>query len=120
MTTDAQLMDMARQLACALKDSQAYARYAGAVEAAQQKPGLWPRLEACQRQVLHIRALQLAGEDVSALADQLQKDTLALQYDPVAQEVEMARYALNALIGQMYALLGQAVGIDMTFADGEG
>lgn len=107
-------------LSNAVLQSQEYQRFEKALSSVKQDEALYQRVLACRRLQIKLRVAAIADEALqNSLAKDLQDTMMGLQYDALAGEYLMAEYALYKMLGDIYASLGQTVGLDLSFASGE-
>ena len=107
------LLDDARALADKLRASDEYRAYTEAKEAAYANPSTAALLNEFDalRNAAQTRAL--TGETDELADKKLQKLGELLQFDAAAAAYLMAEYRLNALLGDVYTILAEAVGLHL-------
>ena len=62
---------------------------------------------------MKVQASSVAGTPDAETTEKLQRLGELLQFDAAAAEYLLAEYRLNALLGEIYKILGTAVGLDL-------
>ena len=104
------LMDDARALAEKLRNSEEYRTYTEAKQAAYENPATAALLNEFSKLRTEAQARQMTGETDELSDRKLQKLGELLQFDAAAAAYLLAEYRLNALMGDVYAVLAEAVG----------
>lgn len=105
--------DTAKQLADELKSSGEYAEYAAARERAMENGTTRSLIEEYGKLQIKAQAEVVAGETNGAALQKLQKIGELLQFDADASAYLMAEYRLKSVLGDVYKILAEAVGIDL-------
>lgn len=104
------LMDDARALADKLKNSEEYKAYAEAKRAAYENPSSAALLNEFAKLRTEAQTRAMTGETDELSDHKLQKLAELLQFDAPAAAYLLAEYRLNTLIGDIYAVLAEAIG----------
>ena len=107
------LMDDAKLLADKLRASEEYTAYRDAKERAYASETTAKLLDEFYSLRMKIQASAVAGKPDPEATEKLQKLGELLQFDPAAAAYLMAKYRLNALLGEIYKLLAKAVDLDL-------
>ena len=107
------ILDDAKALADKLRDSEEYRAYRDAKARAYASKPTATLLDEFQKLRMKAQAASVAGEPDKEAAEKLQKLGELLQFDENAAAFLMAEYRLNALIGDIYRLLAEAVDLDL-------
>lgn len=107
------LLDDARMLADKLKASEEYRTYCEAKERAYASPATAALLDEFYALRMKAQAASVAGTPDAEATEKLQRLGELLQFDTTAAEYLMAEFRLNALLGEIYKILGKAVGLDL-------
>ncbi len=110
--------DKARELASALHQSEEYAQFIKAKEAAYENAATKDLLKQYKRMQTQAQAAMLAGKKDQALMEQAQRMGEILQLDAKAAAYLMAEYRLSSLLGDVYKLLGEAIDLDLSALEG--
>ena len=104
------IMDDAKALAAKLKESDEYRAYEEAKQAAYENPATATLLDEFSKLRAAAQTRAVTGETDELSDRKLQKMAELLQFDAAAAAYLMAEYRLNALIGDIYAVLAEAIG----------
>ena len=107
------LLDDARALADKLKASEEYKTYRESKERAYAQPSTAALLDEFYSLRMKAQAASVAGTPDAEATEKLQKLGELLQFDATAAEYLMAEFRLNALLGDIYKILAEAVGLDL-------
>ena len=107
------LLDDARILADKLKASEEYRTYCETKARAYAQPSTAALLDELYALRMKAQAASVAGTPDAEVIGKLQKLGELLQFDEAAAEYLMAEYRLNGLLGEIYKILGNAVGLDL-------
>lgn len=107
------LLDDARILADKLKTSEEYLTYRETKERAYAQPATAALLDEFYALRMKAQAASVAGAPDTETTEKLQKLGELLQFDRNAADYLMAEYRLNGLLGEIYKILGNAVGLDL-------
>jgi cell fate (sporulation/competence/biofilm development) regulator YlbF (YheA/YmcA/DUF963 family) len=107
------LIDDARILADKLKASEEYRTYREAKERAYASPSTAALLDDFYTLRMKAQAASVAGAPDAEATEKLQKLGELLQFDAAAAAYLLAEYRLNALLGNIYKILAEAVGLDL-------
>lgn len=107
------LLDDARALADKLKASDEYRAYCETRERAYENPSTAALLNEFFSLRNRLQAEAVTGQTDEVAGKKLQKLGELLQFDADAAAFLMAEYRLNALLGDIYKVLAQAVGFDL-------
>lgn len=105
------ILDEARALADKLKHSDEYRAYAEAKRAAYENPSTAALLDEFERLRRDAQLRAQSGETDELSDHKLQKLGELLQFDAAAAAYLLAEYRLNALFGEILAVLGEAIGL---------
>ena len=112
------ILDTAERLAGELKDSEEYRLLRGLKEEISRDPELKALLDGYHRMQLAAQAGIVSGKRDEELMLKLQRTGELLQMDPKASAYLIAEYRLNRLLSEIYRILGDAVGIDLSALEG--
>ena len=107
------LLDDARLLADKLRSSEEYKTYREAKERAYAKPATAALLDEFYALRMKAQAASVAGTPDAEVNEKLQRLGELLQFDTAAADYLMAEFRLNALLGDVYKILAEAVGLDL-------
>ena len=107
------LLDDARMLANKLKASEEYRIYRESKERAYAQPSTAALLDEFYALRMKTQAAAVAGTPDAEATEKLQKLGELLQFDEAAADYLMAEFRLNALLGDVYKILAEAVGLDL-------
>ena len=107
------LTDEARILADKLKASEEYRMYRESKERAYASPSTAALLDEFYALRMKVQASSVAGTPDAETTEKLQRLGELLQFDAAAAEYLLAEYRLNALLGGIYKILADAVGLDL-------
>ena len=107
------LTDDARALADKLKASEQYRTYAEAKERAYAKESTAALLDELSALRVRTQAAAVAGKRDAEAEEELFRLGELLQFDADAAAYLLAEYRLNALLGDIYRILAEAVGLDL-------
>ena len=107
------LIDDAKTLADKLRVSEEYRTYCEAKERAYAQPATAALLDEFYALRMKAQASSVAGTPDAEVTEKLQKLGELLQFDAAAAEYLMAEFRLNALLGDIYKILAEAVGLDL-------
>ena len=107
------LTDEARILADKLKASEEYRMYRESKERAYASPSTAALLDEFYALRMKVQASSVAGTPDAETTEKLQRLGELLQFDAAAAEYLLAEYRLNALLGEIYKILADAVGLDL-------
>ena len=107
------ILDDAKALADKLRASEEYTAYREAKERAYASKPTATLLDEFLKLRMKAQAASVAGEPDRDINEKLQKLGELLQFDENAAAYLMAEYRLNALIGDIYKLLAEAVDLDL-------
>jgi cell fate (sporulation/competence/biofilm development) regulator YlbF (YheA/YmcA/DUF963 family) len=107
--------DKAHELAAEIKASEEYKRFSAAKEnIPEAAAGL---LKEYRRLQLRAQAAAVAGEEDNETMEKLQKLGELLQMDKAASEYLIAEYCLSRMVGDVYRILAEAVGFDLSMLE---
>ena len=104
------LMDDARALADKLRNSEEYRTYAEAKRAAYENPSTAALLDEFAKLRAEAQARAITGVTDELSDRKLQKLGELLQFDAQAAAFLLAEYRLHTLMGDLYAVLAEAIG----------
>lgn len=104
------IMDDAKALAEKLRNSEQFQAYTEAKRAAYENPSTAALLNEFEKLRTEAQARTITGETDELSDHKLQKLGELLQFDAAAAAYLLAEYRLNALIGDIYAVLAEAIG----------
>ncbi len=107
------LLDDAKILADRLRSSEEYRTYCEAKERAYASPSTAALLDEFYALRMKVQAAGIAGTPDAEANEKLQKLGELLQFDTAAAEYLMAEFRLNGLLGEIYKILADAVGLDL-------
>lgn len=107
------LLDDARALADKLKASEEYQTYREAKARAYAQPSTAALLDEFYALRMKAQAASVAGTPDADVNEKLQKLGELLQFDAAAAEYLLAEFRLNALVGDIYKILAEAVDLDL-------
>ena len=107
------LLDDAKALADKLKASEEYETYRESKERAYAQPSTAALLDEFYALRMKAQAASVAGTPDAEVTEKLQRLGELLQFDAAAAEYLMAEFRLNALLGEIYKILAEAVGLDL-------
>ena len=107
------LLDDAKILADKLKASEEYRNYRESKERAYAQPSTAALLDEFYALRMKAQAASVAGTPDAEVTEKLQRLGELLQFDAAAAEYLMAEFRLNALLGEIYKILAEAVGLDL-------
>ena len=107
------LIDDARALADKLKASEEYKTYREAKERAYASKPTAALIDEFYALRMKAQAASVAGTPDAETAERLQRLGELLQFDAAAAEYLLAEYRLNALLGDIYKILAEAVDLDL-------
>lgn len=107
------ILDDAKALADKLRASEEYVTYREAKERAYASKQTAALLDEFQKLRMKAHAASVAGEPDADAVNKLQKLGELLQFDENAAAFLLAEYRLNALIGDIYRLLAEAIDLDL-------
>ena len=107
------LLDDARILADKLKASEEYRNYRESKERAYAQPSTAALLDEFSALRVKAQAAAVAGTPDAETTEKFQRLGELLQFDAAAAEYLMAEYRLNELLGEIYRILAEAVGLDL-------
>lgn len=107
------LIDDAKVLADKLKASEEYRTYCETKERAYASPSTAALLDEFYTLRMKAQAASVAGAPDAEATEKLQKLGELLQFDAAAAAYLLAEYRLNALLGNIYKILAEAVGLDL-------
>ena len=110
--------DKARELAAALRESEAYAQYSEARDAAYENAATKDLLKQYRRMQTKAQAAMLAGKKDEETMQQVQRMGEILQMDAKAAAYLMAEYRLSTLLSDVYKILGEAIDLDLSALEG--
>ena len=107
------LLDDARALADKLRASEEYQIYRESKERAYAQPSTAALLDEFYSLRMKAQAASVAGTPDAETTEKLQKLGELLQFDEAAATYLLAEYRLNGLLGEIYRILAEAVGLDL-------
>ena len=112
------IYDKAHELAALLSQSDEYARYRRAKEAAMANEATAAMLKEYHQLQLQAQAAAIAGSKDDKAMEGLRRIGEFLQFNPNAAEFLMAEYALNRMLGDVYKILGASIDVDLSMLEG--
>ena len=109
-----EVYDTARQLAKQLSESAEYAAYAEAKAAAGENETTRVLIDEYHRLQIRAQAAVVSGKQDAEAMQKLQKIGELLQFDKIASQYLMAEFRLNRMLSDVYKMLADAVGIDLS------
>ncbi|MDD4075058.1 MAG: YlbF family regulator [Eubacteriales bacterium] len=110
--------DKARELAAALHESEEYAQYSKAREAAFENATTKDLLKQYRKMQTQAQAAMIAGKKDEEAMQRLQHMGEILQMDAKAAAYLMAEYRLSTLLSDVYKILGEAIDLDLSALEG--
>lgn len=107
------LLDDAKILADKLRSSEEYQTYRETKERAYAQPATAALLDEFYALRMKAQAASVAGTPDADVNEKLQKLGELLQFNTAAAEYLLAEFRLNALLGDIYKILAEAVGLDL-------
>ncbi len=105
--------DTAKRLADELRQSEEYTAYAKARERAEANESTRALLKQYERLQFRAQAAVVAGERDDETMQKLQKIVELLQFDEDASACLLAEYRFKTMLGDVYRILAEAVGVDL-------
>lgn len=105
--------DTAKRLADELRQSEEYAAYTEARERATANASTRALIDEYARLQIRAQAAAVAGRRDDETMAKLQKLGELLQFDSDAAAYLMAEYRLKRMLGDVYRILAEAVGVDL-------
>lgn len=115
---DTAIYDKTQELSALLKTSQLCVEYKEARAQARENERTRALLDEYHRLQVQAQSAMVAGRKDEAAMEQLQKLGELLQFDESAARYLMAEYQLGKLLGDVYKILGEAVGIHLNGLEG--
>ena len=106
--------DTAKRLAEELRQSEEYAAYAEARERASANASTRALLDEYARLQIRAQAAAVSGRRDDEAMGKLQKLGELLQFDQDAAACLMAEFRLKRTLGDVYRILAEAVGVDLS------
>lgn len=106
--------DTARKLAEELRASEEYQTYAAAKDVASENSATKALIDQYHRLQVQVQAASLAGTPSGDMMEQLKKLGELLQFDAAASAYLMAEFRLNRMLADIYKMLAEAVGNDLS------
>ncbi len=110
--------DEARKLAEQLKASEEYRTYREAKERAYANESTRTLLTEYHKLQMKAQANAITGEQNEEVLAKLQKLGELLQFDADAAAYLFAEYRVKTMLGDVYKILAEAVGIDLSMLEG--
>ena len=105
--------DTAKLLANELKNSTEYREYTTVKVRAMENKTTRALIDEYNKLQIHAQAAMIAGDRESDSLKKLQKIGELLQFDADASAYLMAEFRLKRMLGDVYKILADAVGIDL-------
>lgn len=109
--------DKAHALAADIRASGEYIRFKKAKEAAAEDPNTWGLLKEYKRLELKCQAAMVAGEEDPESMDKLKRLLGFLESSGEASEYLLAEFELSRAVGDIYRILADAAGLDISMLD---
>lgn len=109
--------DKAHELAGEIRESSEYKDYISAKEAVSQDPNTLGLLKEFKRLELKCQAAMVSGEEDPESMEKLRRLTGLLQMNGDAAEYLMAEFRLSRALGDIYRILADAAGLDISMLD---
>jgi len=109
--------DKANELAAEIKASDEYRRFSAAREAVKDDGMTMNLLKEYRRLQLRAQAAIVGGEEDPDTMEKLQKLGELLQMDKAASEYLIAEFMLSRMVGDVYKILADAVGLDLSMLE---
>ena len=110
--------DRAHALAREIRESEEYKRFAAAKERVADDPNTLGLLKEYKRLELVCQAALVSGEQDEESMEKLKRVMALLQMNADAAEYMMAEFGLTRALGDIYRILADAAGLDMSMLDG--
>lgn len=109
--------DKAHELARDIRASEEYKRFEAAKERVASDPNTIGLLKEYKRLELRCQAAYVSGEQDHESMEKLQRLVALLQMNEDAAEYIMAEFGLSRALGDVYRILADAAGVDMSMLD---
>ena len=100
-----------------LVESTEYRAYQACYEAVKENDTLFHLIRDYRKLQIQAQAAAVAGNDTDLLQHKLQTMGELLQFDDTASAFLIAEYRLNHLLSEVYQILGDAVGVDLSILE---
>lgn len=109
--------DKAHSLAADIRESAEYKSFVSARDAVSQDPNTMGLLKEYKRLELKCQAAMVSGDNDPESMEKLQRLMGLLQMNREASEYLMAEFQLSRMLGDIYRILADAAGLDISMLD---